>query len=218
MKRYNALLMFVLQAFSIYIVCVIVLFTGAGDGYSAYFRGLGNFLFGKRWENVVISFVPKNSQKTTLADGHRATNISVRIDNKDYHYADGRPVQGELGVNSHLQGYLPTALFLALILATPLGWKQRMQLMGVGLVLLHVFIAVLLWFVIVGYTEVSGIGIYRFGDMMKGFVSNVVQVALVNQIGISFVVPMLIWLGCIAVTGALRTLLPQKKEITDIRQ
>jgi len=209
--------MFVLKCVGVYIVCVILLFTGVGDGYSAYFRGLGNFLFGKRWENVVISFVPKNSQQTTLAEGHRATNISVRIDNKDYHYADGRPVQGELGVNSHLQGYLPTALFLALILATPLGWKQRMKLMGVGLVLLHVFIAVLLWFVIVGYTEVSGIGIYRFGDVMKGFVSNVVQVALVNQIGISFVVPMLIWLGCIAVTGALRTLLPLKEESTDIR-
>lgn len=212
MKRYNGLLMFVLKAVSVYIVCVILLFTGVGDGYSSYFRGLGNFLFGKRWENVAISFVPKNAQQTTLADGHRATNISVRINNKDYHYADGRPVQGELGVNSHLQGYLPTALFLALILATPLGWKRRVKLMGIGLVLLHVFIAVLLWFVIVGYTEVSGIGIYRFGDVMKGFVSNVVHVALVNQIGISFVVPMLIWLGCSALSGALGTLLPAKEE------
>ncbi len=174
---------------------------GLGDGYSSYFCGYGNLLFGSRWRNVKIAFVPKNEQQTTHAYGHIATNISVRINNKDYHYADGRPVLGELGVNSHLQGYLPTIMFLALILSTPIGWKQKLKSMGIGILVIYLFLAVLLWIVIVAYTEVSGIGIYRFGDTMKGIINWVMQIALLNQIGISFIMPLIIWIVVVGIQG-----------------
>ncbi len=210
MKKYNPLLFFVLKCAAIYFTLVILLFSGFGEGYSSYFRGFGNLLFSSRWENVKISFVPKNSQQTTLAEGHRATNISVRINNQDYHYENGLPVLGELGVNSHLQGYLPTALLLSLFIATPINWKRRLKALGIGILTLHTFIAALLWVVIVGYTETNGIGIYRFGDTMKGIIVWIMQITLVNQIGISFMVPLLFWMGIVGIMGGFRSLIPSR--------
>ncbi|MBI3260393.1 MAG: hypothetical protein HYZ54_13120 [Ignavibacteriae bacterium] len=188
----------------------MLLFTGLGEGYSSYFRGFGNLLFSSHWDNVKISFVQKNSQQTTLAQGHRTTNITVRINNHAYHYTNGLPVLGELGVNSHLQGYLPTALLLALFIATPINWKRRLKALGIGIFILHLFIAALLWVVIVGYTETNGIGIYRFGDTAKGIITWIMQITLVNQIGISFMMPLLLWMGIIGIMDGFRSLLPPK--------
>ncbi|MBS1537079.1 MAG: hypothetical protein JST20_04960 [Bacteroidetes bacterium] len=213
MKHYNKLLYFVLHFICIYFAFVALLFMGLGDEYSSYFRDYGNFFFGTHWENVAISFVLKNVQQTTLADGHRATNISVRINNKNYHYTDGRPVLGELGANSHLQGYLPTSMFLALMLATPIGWKHRLKSLGIGLLFIHVFIAAVLWLIIVGYTEANGIGIYRFGDTVKGIISWMMQITLINQIGISFIVPMVIWIFIISLVGEFRAFFPLRNKV-----
>jgi len=208
MKHYKTIILFTLKAIGIYGICIVVLFAFADTGYSSFFRGLGNVLFSSRWNNVSIQFVPQ-AVAGTLTAGHTTRNTSIRLNNRDYHYADGRPVLGEIGTNSHLQGYLPTAMIIALFAAMPLGWWKRLKLLGVGIIAIHGFISVLLWLVIVSYAETNGIGWYRFADGMKEFLAELVSIILMNQIGISFMVPLLLWVCIIALAGEFHLLLPK---------
>lgn len=48
----------------------------------------------------------------------------------------------EIGINSRQVGYLPTAVLLALVVATPIALTRRLRSLGLGIVLIHVFIAI----------------------------------------------------------------------------
>ncbi len=54
--------------------------------------------------------------------------------------SNGRGLQNEKTSSRHL-GYMPAAVFLSLVLATPIHWKRRVFALGVGWALVHVFVA-----------------------------------------------------------------------------
>lgn len=53
----------------------------------------------------------------------------------------GVPQWLEIGISSRQVGYLPTAVLLALIVATPIALTRRLRSLGLGIVLIHLFIA-----------------------------------------------------------------------------
>lgn len=96
-----------------------------------------------------------------------------------------------LGFDSRAIGWIPTALASALILATPFGWRRRLGVLLVGLSLVHLYIVFVFgayfWnqsagtlpLTILPYSPAWGAGL---------------QETLVTQMGLSIVVPVLIWL------------------------
>ncbi len=61
---------------------------------------------------------------------------------------NGRGVENEVTSSRHV-GYMPAAVFLALVLATPVRWKRRVMALILGLVLVHVFVAARLAMILV---------------------------------------------------------------------
>lgn len=53
----------------------------------------------------------------------------------------GAPQWLEIGISSRQVGYLPTVVLFALIVATPIALTRRLRSLGLGMVLIHVFIA-----------------------------------------------------------------------------
>lgn len=105
---------------------------GLPEGYSAAYRYVANAVFDPFGDRGRVSFEPAAHPNRT-AD----TVISTKL--------RGSPYIGDAGHSPRITGYLPTVEFIALALATPVTWRRRMIGMGIGVALIHAFIAVRVW-------------------------------------------------------------------------
>jgi hypothetical protein len=88
-------------------------------------------------------------------------------------------------------GWVPTALTMALILATPIPWRRRGAALAGGLVLVHCFILFSLqaWI----WDNSSDVSLMRLSGFWQE-VAGELDYALINQLGASFSVPVVIWI------------------------
>jgi hypothetical protein len=95
-----------------------------------------------------------------------------------------------LGLDSRGVGWIPTALFIALTLATPVSWRRKGWALGLGLLAVHVYLLLTVEVYIWNESIPGAAGpvslLKRIGDGLEE--------TLVTQLGASFVVPTIIWL------------------------
>jgi hypothetical protein len=86
---------------------------------------------------------------------------------------------------------VPTALLLALIVATPLPWFRRWRALFVGVVLMHGYLLALVAFYL--WNQSGGMAPVSFLPFWAPL-GEFLEETFVGQMGPSFVVPTLIWL------------------------
>jgi hypothetical protein len=106
----------------------------------------------------------------------------------------------KLALDSRGIGWVPTALFIALVLASPVGWRRRIWALLWGLLLVHGYIAFSVGCNI--WNQSTDLGLVTLTPFWKA-VAGGLEETLVTQLGASFVVPTLVWL---AVTFRIRDL------------
>jgi len=132
---------FILKFFFIYLVLVSLLyFTGAKDGFSTWFAPKAESLFKNSIENIQIGIKANKFEefdlKTTFIDmielenqkniARQAGKKNVDIDIKPFYLSSWDMI------------VVPFIIFIALLFAMPVGWKQRGKtgLLGMGILML----------------------------------------------------------------------------------
>ena len=120
---------FVVRVLLYYGLLAWVPWPGVRGAYSASYREGANLLFGQSDEELMISFRSLSDEKEPAKD------IELVMRRR------GTDVERTTPIDSRLSGYLPTAVVVALTLATPIPWSRRWTALLWGLVWVNVFIA-----------------------------------------------------------------------------
>ena len=174
--------------------CALVIFYGIliipwphfNQLYGRYLQTIGNACFEKKSDQRVIRFEashdPLLDTNIVLADpatADLAGNMRARI----------------LAFDSRGIGWIPTALTLALILATPLPLHRRITSALLGIVAVHAFIAFTLWV----YVENESLQFFsparESHSIILSQVGDALEAALVTQLGAGIIAAVLIWLS-----------------------
>lgn len=193
--------------------------TPLASGYARMFCAGGNFAFPRYffWEDGNVRFVDLSLPRSQLfREIDRNTFGMLPI---------GTPIlkpkgafdtlmllknrtMGDFGMlrtSSRLVGYMPTAVIVALFLATPTVWRKRLWGLAIGLVLVHVYIYARLvidlatgtW----GYGSAKPYALFSLGDFWSGMLKRVSEVVAENPtvyLGVS----VFIWLLVSIVIGS----------------
>jgi len=123
---YGALLKF----FGLFLLVFTLLmspWSGFKEGYAAGFRTVGNIAFTSFGSTGRVRFEPSS-------EGDRRHDTVLILINT----ATG--VGSQAPTSSRFMGYVPTALVLALVLATPLPWRRRLTAAAWGLLWVNLFV------------------------------------------------------------------------------
>lgn len=158
-----------------------LLYPGYSPRYAAAYRRAGNAWFGTYGERGIVTFAPMDKPSRTT---DTVVSTSLR----------GSPYIGDTYHSPRLTGFLPTVEYIALALGTPIAWRRRLVGLGVGLVALHVLIALrvrlalLFWF----STPDTPWRVHEFGDTVRGAVALLYE--SINEAPVaSFVLPAIVW-------------------------
>jgi len=163
----------------------LALWVGINDWYPTKLQAVGTAAFKQailsthsRWIVVLNPVTPKVDRFDT----------SLAVLNRDTH------ALGQQSLSSLSMTYLPMAMTLSFILATPVSWKRRLIAVILGLLLVGAWISLALFFMVLNaYCGPPPLGMYTLGAWITkpiGFVTWVLSVSTVPQ----FVVPVFFWL------------------------
>ncbi len=164
---------------------LILPWPGLNEIYGSYFRALGQRVFAHESGPRLLRF------EAVPADiGHHLdTRIALANCNQLDRQGSG-PVR-YLELDTRGIGWVPTALLLALIMATPIPWRRKTWAMWWGLLLMHGFIlfsvAAYIWN---GSTALSLLSLTAFWKQ----IAEGLEETLITQMGASFVAPVFIWI------------------------
>jgi hypothetical protein len=152
--------------------------------YAQYFQSLGQVAFSLGDANRVVDFKPATGQYPGL-------DTQVTLGNRALADSSGKALVQRAEIDSRSIGWVPTALTLGLVAATPIPWRRRVTALVGGWVLVHLFIFFTLqaW-VWNNSSDVSLLALPAFWQRVVGELNY----ALLNQIGASFSVPVIIWI------------------------
>ena len=171
--------------FMVIFAVLITPWPGWNDLYSQYFRALGQTVFGRDEGRREVVFSRAD------ADSHAGLDTQLTLANRDLLDRDGRGLRIKTELDSRSIGWIPTALAFALIVATPISLRRRgLALIG-GLVLVHGFIlfSLLSWI----WNNSADVSLITYSAWGKQLVDEL-NYTLMNQIGASFSIPVLIWI------------------------
>jgi hypothetical protein len=157
---------------------------GINKAYGSYFMAFGRVAFSELRGHRILRF-------EAAEPSPHPVDVKITMANVEKLDAQGRGHARILFLDSRSVGWVPTALVLALILATPVPWARRAWALFWGLLLVHGYIA----FAVACYVwnESSDLNLVALTPFWKEVVSGLEE-TLVTQLGASFVVPFLIWL------------------------
>lgn len=193
---------FVGKFFAWYILFILLLFLGVNKPFSSIFQSIGTKVFKTMWNNVDIEY--KSLYSTQEGNRLRDNDTQIQITNRNLRLPSGYPPMGNVGTNSRIQGYLPLAMMTALCLSMPISFIKRLKNLAIGWSVLWLWIVGLLGFVTVLYGELSGIGWFGFSQETKQSMQGILEIVLMNQIGLSYVIPFVLWGVLIVCTGDYR--------------
>jgi hypothetical protein len=165
---------------------LIVPWPGWNDLYGRYFESLGEMAFAREGGKGVVHFEPH-----PLQHGFTSLTSQMTVHNPDPDLPPGRIKAEMVGLDTRSIGWVPTALTLALILATPIPWTRRIRALLVGLILIHAFILFSLQACI--WNKSADLSITTLTPFWK-YVVDGLDYTLMTQLGASFSVPVIIWI------------------------
>ncbi len=154
--------------------------------YSSYFRALGGTFFTREYEQRIVHFRAKEVQRQ-----FSGLDSEMLIGNRAFTDSHGKGPGRSVGLDTISIGWTPTALTIALILATPVPWRQRGWALLWGLILIHAFILFSLQVAI--WNESQAVSLFTLSPFWKTLVQDL-DYTLLTQIGASFSMPILIWI------------------------
>ena len=174
---------------------VLLMALAATGFYPPLFSVAGNLYFDRLGADRVAHFEPSPD------GGAGDTSVSVGL------FLDGAPrYASSIRINSVREGWTPVALLTALVLATPVAWRERLRALGWGLLVVHAFVgARILVALLYGFSRL-GIGDRHLLDVGP-FGSAVLHRAdqiLTGDLHLTFVAPLVIWALLTSVGGFLR--------------
>ncbi len=159
---------------------------GWSELYSEGFRAVGNAVFGS-----------SEGQRLLYFEAHRETrglaSLDTRIVRGNRALADstGKGTGQMLGIDPRSIGWTPTALTIAFIAATPIPSRRKVGALIWGLLWIHAFILFSVWVYI--WNSSTEVSLVTLSPFWKEFADNL-QYTLITQMGVSFSVPVLIWI------------------------
>jgi hypothetical protein len=165
---------------------LIVPWSGWNEAYGVYFRGLGQAAFSCDEGNRIVLFAPNDGPANSRGLGTR-----ISLANRDQVDSSGKALVKSAQLDTRSIGWVPTALTVALIAATPISWRRRAWALAGGLILVHGFILFSLqaWI----WNNSPALFLLTLSDFWKEVVDDL-NYTLINQMGASFAVPVLIWI------------------------
>ena len=107
-------------------------------------------------------------------------------------------LEGAVPYSTKYSAYTPTWIFLALLAATPLTWRQRVIGCIAGLALVHLWIVIgLVVLVVHGYSGDNAVALYSFGPTVTrglSFLMDVINVSTVTR----YAVGAFVWIVVVA--------------------
>ena len=173
-----------LLRFAVVFGLLIAPWPGWNEGYAQYLRAFGQWAFSQDDGPRVVVFTANDAPGNTL-------DTRLSLGNRELLDAAGRGLIKRTEINTRSIGWVPTALTIALVMATPVRWLRRILALGAGLVWVHVFIFFSLqtWI----WNNSSDVSLLTLSHFWKA-VADELAYAFMNQLGISFTVPVLIWI------------------------
>ena len=166
---------------------LILPWPGWNEFYGQGFRALGNAVFGREDEKCILYFEAHRQTR-----GFSAVDTRITIGNRQLVDSNGKGPVTLLELNTRSVGWLPTALTIALIVATPVPWRRRWRALVWGVLLIHAFIlfsvAVYIW------NESATVSLVTLSPLWKQ-IADALEYTLVVQMGASFSIPVLIWVA-----------------------
>ncbi len=171
--------------FAVLYTILIIPWPGFDRLYSGYFRAMGTLVFFREGGNEEVTFSPSVAPLAPNLD------TQFRLGNRDTGAMGGKLVHVKTDIDSRSIGWVPTALTIALILATPIPLRRRLWSLAGGLVLVHVFVLFTLqsWI----WNNSAAVGLVTFSDFGKQM-ADALNYTLMSQLGASFSIPVLIWI------------------------
>jgi hypothetical protein len=154
--------------------------------YAEGFRGLGNAIFGERDSECVLYFEPDQETRGLAAVDSRIAIANPRLADKN-----GNGPVTYLSLNTRSIGWIPTALIIALIMATPIPWRRRALALFWGLLLTEAFVLISVALYI--WNESTTISLHVLTPFWKELAADA-EYVLITQLGASFSIPVLIWI------------------------
>ena len=169
------------------LLCGILLFPWPGWNqlYGQYFCAVASVAFPRVQDNRLVIFTPH-----TQTQGFSSLDTQIMLGNLAFMDRAGHGPAKLLGFDSRSEAWVPTALTMALILSTPIPWRRRVGALFFGLILIHCFIlfCIQTWI----WDESSELSLWAINPFWQTVLDSLVY-NLITQIGISFFVPVLIW-------------------------
>jgi hypothetical protein len=165
---------------------LILPWPGWNDFYSGYFRSVGQMAFTREDDQRIILFRPHHVQH-----GFSTLDTDMIVSNRALVSNSGQGEAEIVNLDSRSIGWTPTALTIALILATPVSLKQRAWALLWGMVSIHVFILFTLQVAI--WNQSPAVSLIDFSPFWKTMV-DALNNTLITQLGASFSVPVVIWI------------------------
>jgi hypothetical protein len=164
----------------------LLMFVGTTGFYLPLFHAVGNTFFHRFGSGRIAHFDPLDDPRNMLD-----TRVAIGTD------ATGTPIyRSQLNINAVREGYAPTAVLVALVLATPIPWPRRWRALAVGLlavqafVMLRVVVAVLYGF---SRLRVGDQRLLEVGSLGTAVLRRADQV-VAGDLHLTYVAPFLIWL------------------------
>ncbi len=158
---------------------------GFNDIYGRYFRVLGQLTFSRENDRRIVNF------ERVPPELHHPLDTRIALGNREQLDRNGVGPVHYLELDTRGVGWIPTALIVALIVATPLSWRRRGGALVLGLLAIHAFIlfsvAVYLW------NSSAELALITLGPLLKRIAGGLEE-TLITQMGASFVIPVLIWI------------------------
>ena len=172
--------------FAVIFGLLILPWPGWNEIYGAYFRALGQAAFSRQDDRRIVLFQPHHVQH-----GFSSLDTQMTLGNRAFVDSDGNGPVKLISLDTRSIGWLPTALTMALILATPVSWRQRGWALLWGLLLIHAFIlfSLQVWI----WDESPALSLIDLSPFSQKIMDDL-QYTLITQMGASFSVPILIWI------------------------
>jgi len=163
---------------------LIIPWPGFNAAYARFFRGLGDLTFAHESGKRLVRFEP------VPAELHHVLGTRIVLANRDQIDRNGNGLVKYLELDTRGVGWVPTALLVALVLASPVSLRRRCWALLWGLGAVHGF--VLLSVAVYIWNNSAELHLLALGPIGNWIVAGLTE-TLTAQLGASFLVPVLIW-------------------------